>query len=257
MLPHPSRYKEYACKAQRDLMRAFSTLTVSAVEFLAMSLTVVVVLLKDYQQQTPIAAIFLKHICLLTTILLYIWSFLVSLCELFNVEWEYQRWGRATLQLARRGPDKKSKLTIAYTRANARVRAPILWSCAIAALIALFQNIAILVYEIRLDYFESSTTRSTSTKVPVEQERFLVAYLLFTTLAMSAGFFTQAQLTFEIEHQLDLKHTSQADMLRKILILEVVLTQILPLFLLAVGPYWTGHDTFQAFNFDWILWRGS
>ena len=250
MLPHPRRFKEYGCRTQRELVSALSVIVLSAAEFIAMALPAVGILMKHLQLPPPssIATTVAMNVCIALTIFLYIWCAAVSICELVGISWEEHFWGRSTLQLARYGPSRRSKLTEVYITSDIK---HVLWFwCAIPASIGAIQSVSILYHEI-FGY------EDTSFAVSIQQERFLVVFFLFAALVMSAGFFTQAQLTFEIDKEKAAKKMDRVESLRGILITEVFLTQVLPLGLLMVGPYWTGNASFHEFNVDWFLWRSS
>lgn len=238
LIPHPCGYKQYGCATQRELVSSLTILTIAAVEFIAMAMAALGLLI-------PALKVFFVG----PTVLMYIWCAMVCICELADVPWEEHWWGLATLQLARRGPDRKSKLTQTYINMSDNLtaaRSVVRMSFAIPAMLGAMQNAAIVF---------NWTFRPSG--VPPGQEVFFILFSLFSTLIMSAGFFTQAQLIFEISAAEGLGNFNQLILLKIVLGMEVFFTQVLPITLLIIGPNWTGHESTKEFNLYWFFWKGG
>ena len=97
--------------------------------------------------------------------------------------------------------------------------------------------------------------------IPRLQELYFVVLVLYLTLIMSAGFFTMSQSIFEED---EFRQRNPGKTVPALIVLtmgevkvlaETLLTQALPVMLLAVGPEWVGMTSIGDFVLKFLLWR--
>mmetsp|Transcript_2780 Transcript_2780/g.4162 ORF Transcript_2780/g.4162 Transcript_2780/m.4162 type:complete len:310 (-) Transcript_2780:373-1302(-) len=109
LIPHPSKYQMYGCNSERGLTRGISLLVVSALQFTAMGIVPLGLLVPVLR--TPLTVV---------AVVTYFWTCVVCAAELANFAWErmYMRFGLHWI-IGKIGPKTKSKLTQAFLGAEA------------------------------------------------------------------------------------------------------------------------------------------
>lgn len=278
LLPHPDLYKLYDCANRRAMVRALSLLYAGSVQFVAMTVAVLAMLVhpslfRQHQQQQQLVLV-VRTALMGATLVLYAWTLAICACEFRHVPWEdcypmANRGGRAgsglllwpAASLATMST-KKSTLTLAYVRSDdlaKNVQYGIMFS---VGAVAGLQNAVMLVrwWSVFYGGIHNRDDEDSNSFLPppvsIGQETFYVLVSNYLTLVMSVGFFTVAQVTFSMHSTQDEK---QREMLQRTLTVDVVVSQALPLLLLAaVGPQWCDCEvSLMQFYYHWFLWVGK